>query len=192
MDTKETVPQGDAGPPKLTVTQNQELADELSALLDTFEAKVPNFEQLHPSTLPFVRAHRFVPTPFLGSVIAAVAETPELQGVNKLDVNQAREVLQFIDAFRPIEEKLLALAHGIHFTIEMRRAGLAADALQIYSIAKGVIRDPGSAPLVQHIETMKRDLGRSRPKKKKPDTPATPPGTTTPPSTVPGSGGAQK
>jgi hypothetical protein len=148
------------------MTANQQLADELSAMLDQFEAKVPDFEQQHPLTLPFVRAHRFVPTSFLGSAIAAVDASPELQGVKKLDVDEGREVLQFMDAFRPIEVKLLSLAKGLHYTIEARRAGLAANSLQIYAISKGVVRDPASAPLIGRVQAMKQDLGRSNRKKK--------------------------
>ena len=182
-------PQGsppDVGIPTLTMTANQQLADELSAMLDQFEAKVPNFEQQHPLTLPFVRAHRFVPTSFLGSAIAAVAASPELQGVKKLDVDEGREVLQFMDAFRPIEVKLLSLAKGLHYTIEARRSGLAANSLQIYAISKGVVRDPASAPLIDHLAAMKHDLGRSNRKKGGQQTPGTTTaGTTSPASPTP-------
>jgi|SRR5438270_1282736 len=190
MSTNSTPPAVplDTGVPAFTPTANSQLADDLMAMLAQFEAKLPHFEQKHPSTVPFVRAHRFVPAAFLGSTINAVAENPALQGVNKLDPTEGREVLQFLEAFSAVRQKLLSLANAVSFTMEARRAALAASCLQVYSIAKGVVRDPGSADLVDHIATMEQDLGRTRVKKrvKKPGSggsPASPPVTPAPAST---------
>jgi hypothetical protein len=58
----------------------------------------------------------------------------------------------------------LAFANALKFTIASRNASLAADSLQIYHVAKGLARDPGSAALASVVANMKRDLGRrSRP-----------------------------
>jgi hypothetical protein len=116
------------------------------------------------------------------TAIASVEQSPELQGVNKLDVSAARDTLQFIEAFRPVQDKVSAFANSLKFTIASRKATLAADALQIYFIAKGVARDPGAAAVASHVSNLKRDLGRRGPGKaasraKKP-APVTPPTTT--------------
>ena len=85
--------------------------------------------------------------------------------MNKLDVTAARDTLQFIDAFRPIQDKVTAFANSLKFTMASRKASLAADALQIYSIAKGIARDPGAAAVASLVANLKRDLGRrGRPK----------------------------
>jgi hypothetical protein len=174
----------DAGVPAFTPTANSQLADELMAILEQFESKMPHFEQKHPSTVPFVRAHRFVPTEFLGSTINAVAENAALQGTGKLDPAEGREVLQFLEAFAAVRQKLQTLSNAVTFTMEARRASLAASCLQVYTIAKGVVRDPGSADLVDHIGTMQHDLGRSRPKKRVKKEPGGAGGSgTTPPAT---------
>jgi hypothetical protein len=169
----------DAANPNLTVTKYQELADEISAAFDGFVAKLPQFEERHPSTQRFVSGHLTISDQFVASAVAAVDATEELQGVKKLDVNQARDVAQFVDAFQAIADKAIAFGRGVQFTINSQKASLAADALQIYAISKGLIRDPGSAALVAHVATMKRHLNRPGRKKK----PATPPAPHAPNST---------
>jgi hypothetical protein len=143
-----------------TVTHYQQLADEFSKALDDIAAIIPKLEAQHPATANFVRSHLNVPTEFLATAIAAVEQTPALQGVNKLDVTAARDTLQFIEAFRPVQDKVTAFANSLKFTMASRKASLAADALQIYSIAKGVARDPGAAAVASLVSNLKRDLGR--------------------------------
>lgn len=156
----------DPANPNLTVTKYQELADEISAAFDGFVAKLPQFEERHPSTQRFVQGHLTISPQFVASAVAAVDATEELQNVKKLDVNEARDVFQFEDAFQAIADKSIAFGRGLQFTIDARKASLAADALQIYAISKGLVRDPGSAPLVAHVATMKRHLNRKGGKKK--------------------------
>lgn len=143
-----------------TVTHYQQLADEFSKALDDIAAIIPKLEAQHPATANFVRSHLNVPTEFLATAIAAVEQTPELQGVNKLDVTAARDTLQFIEAFRPVQDKVTAFANSLKFTMASRKASLAADSLQIYSIAKGIARDPGAAAVASLVSNLKRDLGR--------------------------------
>lgn len=182
-DTAPPPPPVDPANPNLTVTKYQELADEISAAFDGFVAKLPQFEERHPTTQRFVQGHLSVSDQFVASAVAAVDATEELQGVKKLDVNQARDVQQFVNAFQAIADKSIAFGRGLQFTIDSQKASLAADALQIYAISKGLVRDPGSAPLVAHVETMKRHLNRKGPKKKVP----TPTSTTTDGSPAPAS-----
>lgn len=151
--------------PSPTVTHYQQLADDFSKALDEIAAIIPKLEATHPATANFVRSHVNVPTEFLATAIAAVDQTPELQGVNKLDVTVARDTLQFIEAFRPVQDKVTAFAHSLKFTMASRKASLAADALQIYDIAKGVARDPGAAGVASLVQNLKRDLGRRGRKK---------------------------
>ena len=151
--------------PTPTITHYQQLADNFSKALDEIVQIIPKLEITHPATANFARSYLNVPTAFLATAIAAVEQNPELQGVNKLDVAAARDTLQFIEAFRPMQDKITALARSLKFTMASRRAALAADSLQIYDIAKGIARDPGAAAIASHVENLKRDLGRrGRPK----------------------------
>jgi AraC-like DNA-binding protein len=163
--TPEGTPPDPGTAPAPTVTHYQQLADDFSKALDQIVQIIPKLEITHPATANFVRSHLNVPTEFLATAIAAVEQTTELQHINKLDIAAARDTLQFIDAFRPVQDKVTALANSLKFTMASRKASLAADALQIYNIAKGIARDPGAAAVASLVQNLKRDLGRrGRPK----------------------------
>jgi hypothetical protein len=148
-----------------TITFYKQLADEFMRELDEIAPIIPQLEAAHISTVNFVRSHLNVPIKFLATAIAAVEQTPALQAVNKLDVLAGRDTLQFIEAFLPVLDKVSAFTNALKFTISSRKASLAADSLQIYDIAKGLARDPGSAAIASVVSNMKRDLGkRGRPK----------------------------
>jgi hypothetical protein len=147
--------------PSPTITHYQQLADEVSKALDQIASIIPKLEGSHPATANFVRSHLSVPTAFLATAIAAVEQTPELRAVNKLDVTEGRDTLQFIEAFLPIQDKMALFVDSLGFTMSSRKAALAADALQIYAIAKGVARDPGATRAHAHLKNLKRDLDRS-------------------------------
>lgn len=151
--------------PSPTVTRYQQLADDFSRALDEIAAIIPKLEASHPATANFVRSHVNVPAEFLATAIAAVDQTPELQGVKKLNVSAARDTLQFIEAFRPMQDKVAAFADSLKFTLASQKASLAADALQIYQIAKGVARDPGAGSVASLVQNLGRDLGRRGRKK---------------------------
>ena len=150
--------------PSPTVTHYEQLAAEVSIAIDTAIAEIRGIEAPHPATRDFVTAHQSVPNDFIAAVMAAVDATPELKNVNKFNVAEARDTLQFMDAFGPVATRLAAMARDLKYTMQARKAKIAADALQTYEIAKGVARDPGSAGLVTHIADMRRTLGRGRPR----------------------------
>lgn len=149
-----------------TVTYYQQIADEFMKSLDQIAQIIPKLEGAHPSTANFVRSHQNIPNDFLGTAIAAVEQMSELQGVNKLDITAARDTLQFIDAFRPVLDKVTAFAKTLRYTMASRKASLAADALQIYAITKGIARDASASVAAVHVSNLKRDLGRRGPIKR--------------------------
>lgn len=148
-----------------TVTRYQQLADEFMSNLNEIAAGIPKLEIPHVSTAGFVRGLQNVPLEFLATVVAAVEQTQELQVLNKLDLTTARDTLQFIEAFRPVVDKLSGFGKSLLFTMQSRKAALAADALQIYYISKGLGRDPNSAAIASLAGNMKRDLGNRGRKK---------------------------
>jgi hypothetical protein len=162
----------------VTVTGYQQLADDFMKALDALITGLPPMETSHPSTSPFVRGKLNIPRPFLESTVAAVEQSPELQALNKLDSVKGRETLQFLEAFRTVHDKLTGFSKDLKFTLEARHAALANDALQIYYLAKGVIRDPNSPAVTHHVENMKRDLARKGRKKAAPSAPQPPAPTT--------------
>jgi hypothetical protein len=157
------VPDPSAGPTP-TVTHYEELSTAVGDGVKKAFALLDNFEAPHPSTVKFVRGLQNVPVAFIRTTVSAVVETPELQDAQRMDVSEARDALQYGDAFMPLVDLVDGFSRALKFTIDARRAKVAADALQIYDIAKGFARDPGSAHVASHVENMKRDLGRGRPR----------------------------
>ena len=147
-----------------TITHYKQLATKLTAVVTDLIAQIPRFESAHPQTAGFIRSNRNVPADFIATVLAAVEAHPELQRVEKFDVTEAQDTLQFLEAFRPLLIQVDALASDLTFTMDARRAKVAADGLQIYAIAKGISRDPSSAGMTAHVDRMRVDLGRTRPK----------------------------
>jgi len=149
-------------PESPTITEMDRVAEQVRAAVDAVAALIPKLERPHSSTRPGVRAHRTVPRQFIVSMIAAVEEIESLRVLRKFDVDDARETLQFIDAFRPIADQLAALTAALRFTIESRKARVVAAGLQTYDIARGLARDEEVTPVTAHIGNLKRDLGRGQ------------------------------
>ena len=168
-------------PPVPTVTFYQQLADSLMSEIDRIATAIPDLEANHPSTGKFVRGHLNIPNGFIASAFAAVEQTASLQGTQKFDAAGARAALQFLDAFKPLLDRLTALRDSLEYTLWSKKASFAADALQIYAVSKALARDPGSAqgisPVTSHVDVMKRDLGRRGGRRKTQSPPVTPPST---------------
>src|ERR1041385_2550255 len=128
-----------------TITHYQQVAAEFMAALDEIAKIIPKLEAAHVSTANLVRSRLNVPNEFLATVTAAVEQTPELQAIQKLDVNAAHDTLQFLEAFRPVRDKVDAFAKNLKYTMDSRKAKLATDSLLTYDVAKGLARDPKSA-----------------------------------------------
>jgi hypothetical protein len=156
------------------------MADEFIKALDTLEAGLPGLEFPHESTAKFVRGKSNVKMPFLKTSVRAVESRSDLQVVKKLDPVKGRDSLQFLDAFPDVLNRGVHLVRNLKYTLEARRAELAADALQIYAVAKAMSRDVESAELKGFVEDMERDLGRkgirrkTKPAEPAPGTPAGP------------------
>ena len=163
-------PDGTVTPPAVetptpTITHYQQVAAEFMSALDEIAKIIPKLEAIHVSTANLVRSRLNVPNEFLATVTAAVEQVTELQAINKLDVNAARDTLQFLEAFRPVRDKVDAFAKNLKYTMDSRKAKLATDSLLTYDVAKGLARDPNSATIASLVANMKRDLGRrGRPK----------------------------
>jgi len=145
-----------------SITDMERVAAQVRAAVDAVAELVPRLERPHPLTRNRLRAHRTVPREFITSIIAAVEAIEELRLVRKFDVDDARDTLQFIDAFRPIADQLAALTAALKFTIESRKARVVAAALQTYEIARALSRDEGeTSPASSHVAILKRDLRRT-------------------------------
>ena len=158
---------GTTAPPAIpspTITRYQQVADNFAKALDEVIQLIPDLQIVHVSKTNFVRSHANLPIPFLATAVVAVDDRPELKVLDKLDVNVGRNKLQFLDAFRPMSDKVRTFSANLDFTVASVRADLGASALQVYWIAKGIARSPEGAAVAAHVANMKRDLGRRGPK----------------------------
>lgn len=163
----EGVPGDTPVPATPTVTHYEQVAADFTRALDELLRGVPHFVALHPATKGFVRTQKTVSDDFIVSTIAAVEETPGMLALNQFDVTEARDTLQYSQAFRPIRDKLLAVAKSFEFSIDRRRSDIVEPALQAYVLVKGLARNPASTLAAPHAGNLRRDLGRAGRAKKK-------------------------
>src|SRR5712691_9388099 len=131
--------------PTPTITASERLCAELGEAIDAIAGQIPRLERSHRSNASQVRGARTVSREFIESMIAAVEDREELRAVGTFDAGEAREMLQFNDAFRHVLDRLRALTASINYTMESRKARVAFAAMRTYEIAKGLARDPDSA-----------------------------------------------
>jgi len=153
--------------PSPTVTEQEQIADEVRSALDAIGALIPKLEQPHPSKMRGLRASRTVPKESIAQLIALVDQIEVLQRLGTFDVAEARETLQFIDAFRPIADQLAALLAALNFTMEARKARVVAAGLRTYAVAKSLARDDRSADIHSAIESLRSQMRQSRRRKRK-------------------------
>ena len=140
-----------------TPTQHQQYVDELNVLFDQFMAKLP-YLQNPPESPQRVYGYLSIPEEFRHTAIATVVESEALQAVQRLQVDEAREVQQFSDAFRPLARRMIAAGEALEYTIDVKLSRLNRGALRIYAIAKVLERD--RTELGTWIAEMKEHLKR--------------------------------
>jgi len=169
----ERAPADASVPATPTLTHYDQVAADFTRGLEVLLSGVPHFVESHPSTKGFVRMQKTVSDDFIVSTIAAVEETPGMLALNQFDVTEARDTLQYSQAFHPIRDKLLAAARNFDFSIDRRRADVVQPALQAYVLIKGLARNPVGTLAAAHAANLRRDLGRAgRPKRKSAPKPA--------------------
>jgi hypothetical protein len=154
------VPADPAAAQTPTITHYQQIAENLAKAIDDMLALIPSFTEAHPDTTVFVNRHQNVPLQFISTAVAAVDANPELQG-GTFDATEARDALQFIDAFRPMADRMYAAAKNLTFSINSRKANAGTGALEVYAIAKRVALNPLSTTVASHVRNLKRDLGKA-------------------------------
>lgn len=93
--------------------------------------------------------------------------------MQRLQVDEAREVQQFRDAFLPLARKMITAGEALEYTIDVKISRLNRGALRIYAIAKELERDRAElgtwiAEMREHLK--KRTRGGRRRKTAEPGT----------------------
>jgi len=166
-----------------TVTFYDTIAAQVQAVLDTIPGQIPGFSIYHVDNAGYVKGHQAVSLKFISTVVAGVNASPDLQSLDRIDVSQAKDTLQFINAFSPIVDRLNTLTRNLKYTMDARKADAAAQALEVYNLAKGLGRSIAGADIAALAGNMKRDLNRKGGSKKDDPQPPAASQTTTPPAT---------
>jgi hypothetical protein len=161
---QEPIPASNGDTP--TITHFQQLAANLKTAIAAVMAEVPKFEIPNGENTKFVRAHQSVPPEFVVSVITQL--DPSEAGFNVLDPADVQNVLQFVEAFRPLVNDAEALSKGLDYTVKAQYARIAATSLDAYAIATRLARN-GNGAMTLKVQNMRRALGR-RAKKSAPPT----------------------
>jgi len=126
--------------PEYTPTYHDQLAEELKTEFTEFTTRLPYLES-PPKDRQSVYGFLSLPDEFRQMAVAIVAESEALQAVQRLQVGDAREVQQFVDAFRPLARMMIAAGEALEYTIDVKLSRLNRGALRIYAIAKELERD---------------------------------------------------
>lgn len=146
----------------------ERFAKEIIADLDAVSAKIETLERWEFESEDAMRAYVNVPETFLHSTVALVQDTPTLRELNRLDVADGRETLEYLAAFASVYNRTDALRTRVKLNMKSRKTRLAAQAMQIYALAKTLARDGKNPGLAAHLEVLAHDLGpRGRPRKKR-------------------------
>lgn len=157
----------DADTAALTPVAVYELATKMVSALDLIASLIPDLRTPHPATAKKVRGGRTVSRDAVASIVAMVESFPLLREMSRLDTERAREVLEFDDNFRILEERIERLRRQVMYTVEARWAEIVEPAMAAYAVAKRLARHPENADLAAHVTTVQRHLDRTNTKKQK-------------------------
>jgi hypothetical protein len=147
-------------PQTFTPTFYLELGNELMRAFDQIATIIPKIVEAESATAKDVRVNLGVPLVFCGTAISAVEQLPVLAAATKLDPVKARNLLQFIEAFLPLSDKMSGLARRLRHALRAAKSQLGTDTLHVYRVAQGVASDQRSPVVEEHVGAMKRDLAR--------------------------------
>ena len=151
---------------ELAVRPPDQLAAGVAKVMDLMAERL-GLETPHPSTARRVRGARTIPRDFVLSMIAAAERRPDFPFLGEFDSAEAREVLQFADAYRLVAEHTTMFLASLNYTIEARWAKVAAQAMHKFTMASIVAENTENAELAAEIKNLQKQLGRKGRRKKK-------------------------
>ena len=147
-------------PQTFTPTYYLELGTELMGAFDQIAAIIPKVVEAESATAKDVRVNLGVPLAFCAAAISAVEQLPQLAAAGNLEPEKARNLLQFIEAFTPLSDKMSGLSRRLRHALRAAKSQLGTDSLHVYRVAQSVASDERSPLVKEHVGAMKRDLGR--------------------------------
>jgi hypothetical protein len=153
-------------------------AAKMNALLDELVALIPDYTEPDPLRAPSVRANARFAHELITPTITAVSNYAPLQERNLFDVEAGRKALAIRDEFRPVVHRLAAILAGFDYSIDLKLAMAAGEALQTYDWSRRQVRlhiGDGVRPYVTEMQrVVEKALNRRTKKQPAPGTPGAP------------------
>ncbi len=167
----------------------EERAVALMALLDQFQALIPNFQHHDKNDVRRVAGvARFAPD-LVVPTIATTTSFPPAGDRKLFDIEGNQLKMRSNDALGPGMQRLTALRDGLQFTVNNDLAEAGSQALDVYTWAKSYSKRPDAAALRPYVATMSHVVKKVLNRRKKPSAPAPAPSPTTPTPLPPGGQG---
>jgi hypothetical protein len=157
--------------PGATVTHYQEKADEVRKHLEAAREAIPVIDI--PADMTLDSGVKGLKDSFIATAVGMYDGSPDLQTVPAIDLTDARDTLQYMDAFRPLILELQTQIRQIKLQFKARKKQAVESALLVYQLAKTVQRATPGVDLNAHIGSLKSQLPR-RKKVKAATSPKTP------------------
>ena len=130
--------------------------------LDRFAAAIPKLEESEAADAKQVRKNLNVPNAFCYTAITATEQLPELEVARKQYAEKNRNRLQYLAAFGPVNDKLLAVSQRLTHGLRANKSAVAGDSLEIYRVTQAQVKSTRNPALVSHFEALKRDLAKRK------------------------------
>ncbi len=156
-----------------TLTEAEQLAAWVAAVLDGVAARIPDLRAPDPESVRRVRGSRTISREFVASLISMVDTTPVVQDLGTFNIDKNRAALQRRDGLRMISERLAILQATVNHTIEAQWADVAAEATATYRMASALAQsfNPELTPQIKVLRGHLRRKNTTK-RKKKPKTEA--------------------
>src|SRR5260370_28149140 len=129
----------------------EELAVAFIAMIDQFQAQIPNFQHRDPTTMRRVMAMaRFAPELVVPTIAACTSFAPAAQR-NLFDVEAGQMAIRKQNAFLPVIQRLTALTDGLQFTVKRDMGEAGSQSLDFFSWGKSYSQRPDAPPLVPYV-----------------------------------------
>jgi hypothetical protein len=158
-------------PPLLRAGEAQQLIERIAELEESmpFFAMPPAGYKSGP-----LNALTGIPSAVLHAAAVAADNHPVLRAVMESSPNEMRDALDYAVSYEGVAARIEALARGARHALDLQRARIGEETLQIYRAAQTLVRFGRCPHLVPHVRQMRDALGRKGKKG-----PRTPPATTT-------------
>lgn len=151
--------------PEPAAIDYEQLAAEILTQVRQLAQSIPGFGFVTVRRRRQITSIASVPDAFLKSTAVVCDASPDLATAGALSSGELLQGIDFTRAFLSVADEMALLEKGIRDTVAEHRFHLARRAYRVYALAKSFNSPIEEDMAVPHLQSMKRDLGKSRPKR---------------------------